>query len=478
MARLAPTSASFLINPAGTVVVSPFNMHGWVFYNDATDTPCTDSAVCRFVVGPTGQPAGVGSGELATPLGTDSKALLLADYAGTRFAQITTLSYSTYRQSVDAGNNLAISLQFNADYDLDDASSGYMGRIVFEPYQGIGGNVPQATWQTWDAKAGKWWGRTTVKKANADFANPCVQATPCTWTELLSAFPSIGVHATFGAVVLKAGSTWPGFRGNADNLTIGVSGSNTTFDFEPQLPACTFTTASNTMTLDADCQTTVTIPVPNGITLNGAGHTIMAVDPAGGHFLGAVVKNGGAAANVTNLHLTASGLADVCDGGDDRLRGILFDGANGSITNNTVAGVRQGLSGCQEGTAIEVRNAPFDNTGSDKNVTISGNSVSNYQKNGITANGSVAATISGNVIVGDGPITYIAQNGIQVGFGATATVKSNTVSGNNYTPASDIACGILLFQADGVKSSSNTLFANERDNCNYGKGGGSFKPTP
>jgi len=104
--------------------------------------------------------------------------------------------------------------------------------------------------------------------------------------------------------------------------------------------------------------------------------------------------------------------------------------------------------------------------------------VSNYQKNGITANGSVAATISGNVITGDGPIAYIAQNGIQVGFGATATVKSNTVSGNNYTPASDTACGILLFEADGVKSSSNTLFANERDNCNYGKGGGSFKPTP
>jgi nitrous oxidase accessory protein NosD len=104
--------------------------------------------------------------------------------------------------------------------------------------------------------------------------------------------------------------------------------------------------------------------------------------------------------------------------------------------------------------------------------------VSNYQKNGITANGSIAATIAGNVVTGDGPITYIAQNGIQVGFGATATVKNNTVSGNNYSPVSDVACGILLYQADGVKSSGNSLFANERDNCNFGKGGGTFNPNP
>src|SRR6266540_3206520 len=86
----------------------------------------------------------------------------------------------------------------------------------------------------------------------------------------------------------------------------------------PALPAsatttCTFTTSAATMTLDADCTTDQTILVQDGFTLDGAGHTITAVDPAGGHFVGAVVKNGGTTAHVTNLGVTASGLANVCD---------------------------------------------------------------------------------------------------------------------------------------------------------------------
>ncbi len=238
-AATAPNRPSFLLSPSGTVVVSPSNMHGWTFYDDATDASCADATVCQFVVGPAEPPAGVGSAELATPTSGDQKALILPDYAGTRFADITALSYSTYRQSADAGNNLAIALQFNVDYDLTDATTGYMGRIVFEPYQGAGGTVTQNTWQAWNALNGKWWGsRSTATTGNISGANPCVQATPCTWSALLVAFPDIGVHATYGAVVLKAGSSWPGFRGNVDNLTIGVSNVNTTYDFEPPKASC------------------------------------------------------------------------------------------------------------------------------------------------------------------------------------------------------------------------------------------------
>ena len=238
--------------------------------------------------------------------------------------------------------------------------------------------------------------------------------------------------------------------------------------------ACGFTTSGTTMTLNGDCTTDTTILIPNGFTLDGAGHTITAVDPSGDHFKGAVVANGGATAHVTNLHVKASGLADVCDAGADRLRGILFDGASGSITDNTVFNINQGASGCQEGNAIEVRNAPFDNTGTDVNVTISGNVVTNYQKTGILANGSVAAIISNNVVTGAGPVNYIAQNGIQVGFGGTAIVRNNEISGNDYTPKDTVACGLLFFDADSVKASQNTYRDNERNVCNVGKGSGNF----
>jgi hypothetical protein len=241
---------------------------------------------------------------------------------------------------------------------------------------------------------------------------------------------------------------------------------------------CTFTVVGTTMTLDADCTTDSTILIPDGYTLDGNGYTITAVDPSGDHFRGAVVANGGATAHVTNLTVTASGLANVCDGGADRLRGILFDGAGGSITDNTVININQGASGCQEGNGIEVRNAPFDNTGTDVLVTISGNVVSGYQKNGITANGSVAASITGNTVTGAGPVNYIAQNGIQIGFGGTAVVDDNAVSGNDYTPADTTACGILYFEADGVGASQNMMRDNERHLCNFGKGGGNFNPNP
>jgi hypothetical protein len=42
----------------------------------------------------------------------------------------------------------------------------------------------------------------------------------------------------------------------------------------------------------------------------------------------------------------------------------------------------------------------------------------------------------------------------------------------DYTPAGTTSCGILLYQAAGVKVQQNKLFANEASMCNFGKGGG------
>src|SRR5882762_4218307 len=76
---------------------------------------------------------------------------------------------------------------------------------------------------------------------------------------------------------------------------------------------CTFTFAKKTMTLNGDCITTTSIIVPNGFTLDGAGHTITAMDPLGDHFKRGVVQNGGATADVTNVTITTSALTDPCD---------------------------------------------------------------------------------------------------------------------------------------------------------------------
>lgn len=103
-------------------------------YHDQHGVACSDTSKCRMIEGPTPPPAGLGSAELATATAAEGYALILADYAGVRFDNITDLSYSTYRQSDDVGNNLAIALQFNVDYDLNDLLVNYQGRVVMPEY--------------------------------------------------------------------------------------------------------------------------------------------------------------------------------------------------------------------------------------------------------------------------------------------------------------------------------------------------------
>jgi hypothetical protein len=199
------------------------------------------------------------------------------------------------------------------------------------------------------------------------------------------------------------------------------------------------------MSLDGDCTTTSTITIPDGKTVEGNGFTITADDPAGGHFLGAVLMNEGTTANVTNITITTDTLLNICDPSgpvDTRLRGILFQGASGSITSSQVSNINQGASGCQEGNAIEVRNLGHNPDTS--SVTIDGNTITGYQKTGIVANGNVNVTITDNLVDGGGPVGYIARNGIQFGYGAKGMAKKNTVSGNGYTGTSTVSGGILV----------------------------------
>jgi parallel beta-helix repeat protein len=223
---------------------------------------------------------------------------------------------------------------------------------------------------------------------------------------------------------------------------------------------CTFKSSDKAMKLIADCTTDATIVIPDGYTLNGNGHSITAVDPPGDHFKGAVVRNGGATANIRNLTITVSGLADVCDDIPDRLTGILFLGASGNIRNNKVLNINQGASSCEEGIGIDVDN-PLDNPNIVR-VMIEDNVVSAYQLSGIVANNTVYALVRDNTVTGLGPVDTIAQNGIQLGFGATGRVVNNTVSGNVFTPQTVVGAGILLFSAgDGIRVDRNELDNND-----------------
>lgn len=206
---------------SSTVTVTPAAMNGWFFMDDGFP-----GATADMVTGPATPPLSTGSVHVVLNA-TARETISTVAYAGTRLDKITRLQYSTYRSSVDAGNNLAISLQFDVDYDLTDAFTSFQGRLVFEPYQGAPGTVIQNTWQTWDALAGKWWA------TGAPGNTLCPQATPCTWTQVKTNWPNAGLRASVGLLHLKAGGPAPGFDGNADALIVGVTGNDTTYDFEP-----------------------------------------------------------------------------------------------------------------------------------------------------------------------------------------------------------------------------------------------------
>jgi hypothetical protein len=171
-------------------------------------------------------------------------------------------------------------------------------------------------------------------------------------------------------------------------------------------------------------------------------------------------------ATVTISHITVDGANDgLTDCSIDAI-GIYYQNASGTITDNAVRNVLlpPALQGCQDGLAINVES----NTGTPA-VTVSNNSVRNYDKNGITASGPDTGspgpnvTVTGNTVIGLGATTVIAQNGIQVGYGATGKVTSNNVIDDIYinppgcAPSCTGSSGILIYGSANVTITGNTV---------------------
>lgn len=225
---------------------------------------------------------------------------------------------------------------------------------------------------------------------------------------------------------------------------------------------CLFEDTGDTLVLQGDCTTDETIYVPDGYTLDGRHHSITAVDPAAGHFTGPVITNDGTSAYVTAVVVQAQGLSNTCDAGDNRLRGIMFDGAEGAIWQTTVQGINQGASGCQEGNGIEVRNAPYDGSGTDPvAVEVTQNVVEDYQKGGIICNGNVDCSISHNFVGASATQQNLAANSVQLGYGAQGTIELNHIAGNQWLGASNyVATAILVYLAAEATIQRNNIGGN------------------
>jgi len=105
------------------------------------------------------------------------------------------------------------------------------------------------------------------------------------------------------------------------------------------------------------------------------------------------------------------------------------------------------FNGTQRGVAVYYRAFYSAGTASGR---ISGNTIYNYQKGGIVANGpGTDVQIQDNQVTGFHTVNFIAQNGIQIGYGASASVMKNTVVGNSYSGTSTVSGGIIVVGGPG-----------------------------
>lgn len=209
----------------------------------------------------------------------------------------------------------------------------------------------------------------------------------------------------------------------------------------------------------------LTIRGDNGAVVIPSNVTANASDPATGEAIAAVIL----------VHNTQDVAIDglIVDGSNNgitecapRFIGMLYQNASGVVAHNAVRHIRlaASLPGCQSGNAIEVETS----SGGASDVEIHENSVSDYQKNGITGDeAGTDVSVVGNVVTGIGPTTGAAQNGIQVGFGAKGKIEGNSVADNVWSPCVSTsqcafnATGILVFQSDDVRVSENSAGTNQ-----------------
>lgn len=214
----------------GTVPVFSSDIDGEsaIFYRVAQ----AGNAADEFVKGPAPAPFGSGSVKFTTTGPADRLFFYNYDYGtfdvesatepneGVALEDITTLAYSTYVND----DLLVPALKMEVDPDgpgtsgVDDYAT-----LNFEPY--YNNTVSSGTWQTWDvlsADAGVWLSGENGEGSISD---------PVTWDRLLELYPDASIRFGFGVGV---GSGWdaPSFEGHVDDLTIGIDGDTTRYNFE------------------------------------------------------------------------------------------------------------------------------------------------------------------------------------------------------------------------------------------------------
>lgn len=239
-AVIADGDGDGLLDACDTVIkVTPSNLQTWQMQH-AHCLGGTSTGSQQFVTGPGTPPLGTGS--LRFTIGSDGDSFETIRYPGldtVRIDSLTALSYSTYVTNFNDGQApyILLNIDFNGDTTIDD-------QLFFEPvYQSAAffpsnpqAQVVEGQWQTWDALNGGWWSLNNICGAGPG-ANVKSLAQYLSCQPNARIINAAGGLGGFRIATGCGGAAWANFDGNIDNVTIAVSGAETTFDFDPD--ACT-----------------------------------------------------------------------------------------------------------------------------------------------------------------------------------------------------------------------------------------------
>lgn len=298
-----------------------------------------------------------------------------------------------------------------------------------------------------------------------------------------------GLVPCFATPASHAGTTlWVGGCHAGSYSTIGgalaVASAGTTINVCPGYYAEQVTIALDNITLQGVAFTSVgetedaavIIPPAGGMVPNGQ---IFDTDNGPGSAAAQIVVQN--VVGVTISHITVD--AQSSQSCSSALIGIYYQDSSGTVTNSVARNQITSALGSQCGWGIAAESDGTGPAGATPIVTVSNNSVHNFQKNGIVARGNNSTgpnlIATGNTVIGIGAVANdAAQNGIEVAFGATGSVKANYVADLLYTGGPSAGgTGILFYAAIGtpvaetnVVDSANTGIATVL-NSSFGPGG-------
>jgi hypothetical protein len=227
---------------AATVAVNPDNAASlqWYWGDDTTNNPSPNS-ISLAQTPPDSLP---GSIDMTMSSLTNRPFVFTNIFASQSLASITTLLYESDSLSgMSGGELLEPTLQLGIGLTPTDIS--FEGRLVFDPYL-IPGDAPSGTgWDNWDAmtSSGGWFfshtniqdtaGLTAGQNDACVLTNPAPGTSYCSLASILGRIPGLTINSNtaLGVVGFRTGGSGVVESSFVDNLTVGVYGVNTTFDF-------------------------------------------------------------------------------------------------------------------------------------------------------------------------------------------------------------------------------------------------------